>query len=199
MKDKNQDILQKVIAQLPEYEPNESVWNAIENRLPLLALNSYEPPESVWQNIDNQLVIPKNHTLPISNYPLTITHYLYLAAASMALLAIICFQMFFKNTGNSDISLHISTEIIDKQLINNNLQVTDKAFDMVETFCKNALATCQEPEFKQLKQELDELTEAQQYLKNALTAYNSDPDLVAQLAQLENERSGILKKMIERM
>lgn len=76
-------------------------------------------------------------------------------------------------------------------------QSTDEApFELVEDLCRNAAPVCEQPEFKSLKTELDELTLAQQQLREALGQYADDPDLVRQLVELERERSALLQQLI---
>jgi hypothetical protein len=196
----------ELIKNLPTYEPPETVWEAIETRLPLLEMRTYEPPVDIWESIENQLItsekVPfklkilsamKSRTLSGLRGPS------WLAAASFALLVVASFALYFNLNKKIEANLVITTEVIDNQLIQQNWTETDKDFALVEAFCETALPKCEEPEFKNLKTELDDLNKAREDLKNVLSAYNSDPEIVAQLSKLENVRSDVLKKIMARM
>lgn len=76
-------------------------------------------------------------------------------------------------------------------------QNTDNSgYAMLETLCQEALPVCEDPRFKQLKSELDELTRAHSELKGALGQYADDPALVSQLVQIEQSRNQILQQLI---
>jgi hypothetical protein len=189
------DILKK----LPTYEPPTTVWDAIETRLPLLEMPTYEPPIALWYSIENQLIIEKKAV----NTPKILRGISWrtklLAAASITIL--ITATSYWVLKAKTDISekMAVTTETIDNQLLVQEDKSIELEYQLVETFCKTALPVCEEPEFKTLKRALDELNSAHLDLKSAVSDYNSNPDLVAQLAHIENERAGILKKMMAKM
>jgi hypothetical protein len=197
--------MNELLKNLQTYEPPETVWQAIETRLPLLEMPSYEPPMDIWNSIENQLVVAEK---PVKRLILSLrgtwqlrgvkNDYWFAAAASCALLIVVSIVFFNKNK-ITETRITVTTEILDNQLLKQDWQDADKDFAMVEEFCKTAVKPCEEPEFQNLKNELDELNKAKEDLKNALNTYNSNPDMVAELSKLENERSDILKKMIEKM
>jgi hypothetical protein len=200
----------ELIKNLPTYEPPETVWEAIETRLPLLEMRTYEPPVDIWESIENQLVtsekVPfklqillsaaKSRTLAGRGVK---NNYTWLAAASFALLVVASFALYFNLNKKIESNLVVTTEVVDNQLIQQDWTETDKDFALVAAFCETALPKCEEPEFKNLKTELDDLNKAREDLKNVLSVYNSDPEIVAQLTKLENVRSDVLKKIMERM
>jgi hypothetical protein len=197
--------MKEILKNLPTYEPPEMVWEAIEIRLPLLEMPTYEPPIEIWDSLENRLVVDEK---PVKKLNLSLRGtwqlrgvkkiYWLAAAASFALLVAASLTFFNKNK-ITEASITISTETIDNQLLKQDWTEADKDFAMVEEFCKTVVTPCEEPEFQTLKNELDELNKAREDLKNALNTYNSDPDMVAQLSKLENERTDILKKMIDKM
>jgi 6-pyruvoyl-tetrahydropterin synthase len=193
--------MKEVLKNLSTYEPPHKVWEAIESRLPLLEMPLYEPPMDIWNSIENQLVEPENRPFPINNYPFILRGvkniYWLALAASIALFIAVSMTLYFNK--KQEITVAITTETLDNKLLNQDWQEADKDFALVEEFCKTVVQPCEEPEFKNLKNELEELNKAREDLKNALNTYNSDADMVAQLSKLENERSDILKKMIDKM
>ena len=55
---------------------------------------------------------------------------------------------------------------------------------------------CEQPEFKQLHNELEELTSAKNELASALGDFGTDANLVTQIKEIELERNDIVKKMM---
>jgi hypothetical protein len=189
----------ELIKNLPTYEPPEMVWEAIETRLPLLEMRTYQPPVEIWESIEIQLVTSEKPVKKLSILRGLSKQYSWLAAASFALLVVASFALYFNLNKKIEANLVVTTEVVDNQLIQQDWTETDKDFALVEAFCETALPKCEEPEFKNLKTELDDLNKAREDLKNVLSAYNSDPEIVAQLTKLENVRSDVLKKIMERM
>jgi hypothetical protein len=186
----------ELIKNLPTYEPPEKVWEAIETRLPLLEMRTYEPPVDIWESIENQLVTSEKPVKRLSILRGVKNNYAWLAAASFAILVVASFALYFNFNTKIEGNLVVTTEVVDNQLIQQNWADSDKDFALVEAFCETALPKCEEPEFKNLKTELDDLNKAREDLKNVLSVYNSDPEIVAQLTKLENVRSDVLKKII---
>lgn len=195
MDELNQHILGQALENLPMYEPPESVWAGIESRLPLLELSMYEPPADIWQSIENELLIdekPAKKPFVLRG----VSRFYWVAAASVLLIFTVGGYWFFNKNMSENTVITVSTEVVDNQLLKTENNEIESDMKIVETLCKTALPKCENPEFKNLKDELNELNEAYSQLKNALSDYNTDPDLVVQLSKLENERSSVLRKMI---
>ncbi len=88
------------------------------------------------------------------------------------------------------------TEVVDDVLIMACQQSDDSHYSIIESLCQEALPVCEEPQFKKLKAELDELTRAHDELKNALGNYADEAELVAQLVEIERSRNQILQQLI---
>lgn len=91
------------------------------------------------------------------------------------------------------------TEVVDDVLMMASRRADDPSYDIVETLCREALPVCEEPQFKQLKTELDDLTHAYSELKNALGNFADDTDMVTQLIEIERARYQILQQLIAMM
>lgn len=87
-------------------------------------------------------------------------------------------------------------EVVDDMLMMVCRQTEDPNFSIVETLCREALPVCEEPRFKQLKTELDELNHAHTELKNALGNFADDPEMVSQLIDIEKARNQILQELV---
>jgi hypothetical protein len=91
----------------------------------------------------------------------------------------------------------ISQQIVDNQLMEVCREQDNQAFELVQNLCREQMPVCKNPEFKNLKTELDELTAAQNELRQALGQYADDPELVAQIIRIEHERTSILQQIIQ--
>lgn len=197
MKELNQNNLKSALGKLPQYEPPDTIWQGIETRLPLLELPTYDAPDFVWQQIEEQLLADEK---PIKTLKILRggKFYKLAVAASIALLVSIGFW-FFKTQNTEQTTILISTEVVDNQLLKKDFDNEEHAFALVETFCKTALPVCEQPEFKTLKNELDTLNTAREELKNAIGEYAADPDLIAELTKIENERTTVLRQLVEKI
>ncbi len=200
MKELNKDMLKLAINNLPQYEPPHTLWQSTNARLTLTELPIYDAPEFVWQNIENQLSETQNPKLLTQNGQILRggNFYKFAVAASVALMVGVGFWFFkFKNTHQNNI--RVSTEIVDNQLIKNDFGSDDETFAMVEEFCKTALPVCEQPDFKNLKAELDELNTAHTRLKNAIGDYAANPDLIDEITKIDNERTTVLRQLVEKI
>ena len=212
---------------LPQYEPPDTVWQNIETRLMLRALPTYDAPDVVWQGIEKQLLkvekpvkrlkilrgvnlrkifnLPKIATtnlpkIATTNLPKIATTNLpkIAIAASVALVVSIGFW-FFRTQKTVEQTVVVSTEVVDNQLLKKDFDNEEASFALVEAFCKTATPVCEQPEFKTLKNELDTLNSARAELKNAIGDYAADADLIAELTKIENERTTVLRQLVEKI
>ncbi len=194
---------------LPQHEPQAQVWGNIENQLPLIALKEYEPPIDIWQSIENQLDSaakelqsePKNEAKirRLGGFKFSKTIQSMAAAVAILIVASVGF-LIFKNSPvlNTNMAqINITQETVDARLTPTLNADDDNAVAAIEEMCAADLPKCETPDFVHLKEELDELTDAEMTLKNAISAYNSDADLVVQLTEIENQRAAVLRKLIE--
>ncbi len=206
MKELNKHILTKAIDSLPEFEPPLAIWDYIEDNLTndfsdarlrekLQTLPSYDPPELVWEGIDAGLdkqpkfgagVIQFNNWRRIASIAATLTILLFAG-------------WWLINAESNDNSLAYSTEVLNEDLFKQDWDDDEGAFDELMQLCKIKIATCKEPEFQRLQEELDELNNAKIALKNALGKFGTDPNLISQIRDLELERTEKMKKMIEKL
>lgn len=174
--------------QLPEYEPSDEVWKKIEAGLnqnilqkAISQLPEYEPTEELWTHINQQLNPHK---------PKIIIWRWASVAASVLLIAGL---LLYKPWESPDISY--SQEKLDKQLLLSSTDDSQKQYEMIVAYCKEQTYICQNPEFKELKIELEELNLASLQLKDAVGHYNTEPELMAQLTTIEQQKADIIRKM----
>ncbi len=200
MKELNKENLNSAISKLPQYEPPDAVWQSINARLQLTELPTYDAPDFVWQNIENQLSETQNPKRKTQNWKILRGRNFFKIAIAASFVLLISVGFWFYNIKNTEInSLLISSEIVDNQLLKHDFNTDEASFAMVEQFCKTALPICEQPDFKSLKAELDELNAAHERLKNAIGDYAANPDMMGELTKVENERSAVLRQLVEKI
>ncbi|WP_028524242.1 hypothetical protein [Runella limosa] len=179
---------------LPTYTPPESVWEAVEqglNEAPLKEalqhLPMHEPPAQVWLEL--------TESLPTAR-PLRWWRY----AAAATITGLLCFVGYvFLHSPSEDTKLTYSQEKAFSSALPAQNEAIDQQYEQLQAFCETKTPVCEKPEFKDLKQQLDELTIASRQLKEALGEYNTDASLSSQLSDIEHERAELLKKLSERI
>ena len=173
---------------LPEYEPNDEVWKSIESKLndavlqeSVGRLNTYEPKADLWDGIERNLA------------PKVIRFRAWRWASLAASVALLAGVLFWYNTNNE--SLTYSEQKLDKNLLLNPADDSQPQYEMIVAYCKQRNYVCENPEFKTLKTELEELNVASTRLQAAVGQYNTEPELIAQLTNIEVQKSDILRKM----
>jgi hypothetical protein len=173
---------------LPEYSPSNEIWHQIEAKLndeilqkSIERMPVYEPEEKVWQEIEQQLS-PK------------IIGFKPLKRASVAAVLVLFFGFYFLYNFDNQ-ALVYSEENIDQSVLLNPADDSDKQYEQIIAFCKTQTYVCENPDFKTLKTELDELQIASNRLKEAIGQYNTEAQLTEQLTDLEQQKTIILRKM----
>lgn len=195
MKELNINTLQKALGQLPEYEPPTGLWDDLEAALDADGLLSesarslpqYDPPAQIWSNLENALAQKKTFRISFSRK--------ILAAAAFGLLLLGAWWFMSPDTSGQG-RVVVTQETLNEEIRNSVQEKDDAAFELVETLCASRAPVCEQPDFKALKSELDELSEAKKELRNTLGRYGDDPALAAQLVRIERERSGLLRQMM---
>lgn len=201
MKELNHDTLQNALRQLPAHEPPALLWDALETQLALDSampvpsenLPLHSPPADIWANIEARLEqeAPAAPALQSRRGGLW---WRRLSAAAAVVLLLGAGWWAMRTEGLESVEVH--QEIVDNRLLEPLQEQEDAAFEMVQHLCREQQPVCQVPEFRNLKTELDELTEARSSLREALGAYGNDPELVGQLVEIERERSRILQTLV---
>jgi hypothetical protein len=174
--------------QLPEYEPSDEVWKKIEAGLSQDTMNKiisqlpmHEPEEETWTHINEQLS---------NQEPVRIGWRWISIAASVLLIAGIAI---YKQIEGPEI--RYSQEKLDKQLLISPGDDSQKQYEMIAAYCKEQAFVCQNPEFRELKSELEDLNSASMQLKEAVGNYNTEPELMAQLSAIEQQKADVIRKM----
>lgn len=205
MKELNHNTLHNAIRTLPEYEPPVGLWDSIEEALDaeeqlsqsVQSLPQYDPPAHIWGNLEAALPIVKPMPKPVLRGTL-FRQILAVAAISLAVLG--TWWLVQKNvsaTGEAAIAVTVTQEALNAEVQSAAKENEDEGFDLVSQLCESKAPVCEDPDFKALKIELDDLTQAKNELRVALGSYGDDPTLASQLVQIERERSAVLRQMIQ--
>lgn len=203
MEEQNKKTLIEALSALPDYEPNDETWEKIEAELRGLdgilpknlglKLPEHDPPEHVWDAIARQLEIQPNEKGRVVSIGWK------KALALAASFALILFAVFFlknKETQNDEYTISYAVESLDPLLAAQDWDEDEAAFQQFLEICEAKKYICEQPAFRQLQSELEELTEAKAALKVAVGDYGADIHLVTQIKEIELERTDLLKKMM---
>lgn len=197
VQEQNYETLRNAINRLPSYEPGISVWNAIDRRLTseetldhaIAQLPSYAPPAAVWERITEDLEKPAKvrRLRPV---------WIGIAAAAVAVFAVGIYLW------NSQVPEPMETiQVVYKQVEKPNhilkadwdeedaeMQAVVDAFAQKASFVKQV-------DDESLLSEWKELNNAKAEIKTMLAKYGNDPDLVQTIAEIERQRSAVVKQM----
>lgn len=204
MEEQNKKTLIEALSSLPEHEPNEMLWEQIEEEMEgglealvpmqlLQSLPQYEPPTNAWNGIVTRLEAEK----PQAKIVRLGRRKALAVAASLALLLVAYWHFSGpKELEANVVAVNFSEETVDPLLMQHDWDEDEDAFGEFLSLCEAKKLVCEQPEFKLLQGELEELTSAKQDLKAAIGEFNTDADLVMQIKEIELERNGVLKKMM---
>lgn len=206
MEEKNKSTLDQAIRQLKDYEAPQRTWDGIELELDkvdaleqlekgLNGLPKYKAPASIWDQIENELEAPVEQKQAV----LRSIPWRKIAAAAAMVGVLLTSLNWWMNSNEESILYSYSKETVDDRLELSDWDDDEEAFDMVKEFCEIQKLVCEEPEFKNLRGELEELNEARETLVMAMENYGSDAEMIAQLTEVELERSNVLKRIIEKI
>lgn len=195
MNELNYTTLRNALNQLPVHEPPAMLWDDIETALkPTLNLPQYHPAPEIWQHIETAL--DRDATTQNNQQTWKITFGLKQLAAAAAVALTIAATIFFQQINTTTGQIAVRQEKVDDTILKTLHEPENDAFNMVQTLCQEQRPICQQPEFQQLKSELDELTAAKIELKSALGDYGNDPNLLVEMVKIERERSKILEQIV---
>ncbi len=198
----NKHILKDAINRLPQHSPPDSLWNSLELELDktveqeklqatINELPDYNPPDLVWDNIDAALSENEKPTAKVVG----MQSYRRIAVAA-AMIGVLFAMLFGLQKTNEGVQIAYSTETVEQNFFEQDWNEDEDAFAYVKEICQSNAPVCKVPEFMDLKEELDELEVAKQELQAVIGEYETNTDLIMQLAKIERERSDTLKLML---
>lgn len=143
--------------------------------------------ERIWQNIEGRIKKRKE---------IRHLYWRYAAiAATISILAVAHIEIM----SNDDVSYTTSEEIVH-QLEKDGSDVMKMETDAIEFIhysCEANIVACDTPEFKELKQELDQLDQEIQHLDEMISMYGKDEFLIKSKIKIENHKSEITRKLVQ--
>ena len=201
--EQNKKTLREALDGLPTYRAPAGGFEAIRQRVdPEAALHravadlpTYEPPPRVWQQIAAQLRAGRRgarvRRLAIRSA----------VAAAAAVLLLVLIDPFGSGKATELAgTITYSTEVLDAPIdLMAGIDEDQEAYEEILAICTAHPFSCERDHFKALRSELEELNLAHEELRAALDDFGTEPELIAQLSDLERERSGILREMMQAM
>jgi len=197
----NKHILKQAIEQLPQHEPKDSLWDDLSHALDadleqqkleqtIGELPSYNPPDSIWDNIEEGLDQQGKGRVGSLR-----TRWMgYVAAA--ALFGGLIFSVLVLNQSTDSVHISYSEETIELPANTFDWNTDEDAFAYIKELCAIEAPVCKTPDFIDLNTELKELETAKNELQEVLNEFDSQDELIMQMAKIERERSDIMKLMI---
>lgn len=180
----NYKTLQNAVRELREYEPDESIWEGMKQKMndaPLQAaltqMREYEPDERLWTLISRQPV----HRRFGWGY----------AAAAITLISAGLLLARIKTT----LPVSYTEEQVDIRLQTDMHLVTDELYRKLKTYCETETLVCGSLDYQYLQQEYERLSSASEALQQAIGSFNTEPELMRQFNDVEQQKALILNKM----
>ena len=184
---KNKNKLATKLDQLPKHTPPPSTWERLEQELlleeQLAKLPTYTPPNSVWKNMEQDLPTPSVWKK-------------YIAIAAAILFIVSASIFWYTATSTPSYELAYSQETITINMLEVELDTSEQTEEQIRIYCQVKLLACSSPEFRRLERALQELEDAKMELQAAIALVGENPDLMAQMNDIEIERSTVLQEMI---
>jgi hypothetical protein len=197
MEEHNYQTLRNAIDRMPTHEPGTSVWDAIDRRLTseetldhaIAQLPNYAPPAAVWERIAEDLQKPAK------------VRRLRPAWIGAAAAAVVVFTVgaYLWNTQTPEPVEKVQVVYAETQKPTNAIKTDwdeDDAVmqEVVEAFAQKA-SYIKEADDQSLLSEWEELKNAKSEIKTMLAKYGNDADLIRTIAEIERQRSALVKQM----
>jgi len=199
MEEKNRKTLENAILGLPSHEPPQEVWDRISIALAAdrqdrglaaatRALPRYQPPETVWQGIEQDL--QRHRRWRARRRPL-----LRLSAAAAAVALLLLFFSPLRNGLQADKVTLVAYQETAADLPSPDWNADEAAIQLVVSQFSSDIQARQDEAYHRLLAEITELNRAKSELRAAISKYGADGALLRQLAELERERTAVVKAM----
>lgn len=204
--------LRRAISDLPDHEPPASIWENISTHFnqdvsqseeslhqAIRELPEYDPPSLVWESIQKELEVEKDEDR--RDAPVTRVVPLWrrptIAASMTALLCALAWLLF--SPSGDKVSIAYSTIEVDIHAADTDQERDEIAFELVLYELEQKLALTKDPYLADLKAELADLDLAKRQVQEVMSKYGEDEALIAQITNIEHERSAVLKEMVTKI
>lgn len=193
--EQNYQTLRNAIQQLPDYEPSIAVWEVIDQRLKseetldnaLAQLTTYAPPTAVWERISEDLEKPAT---------VRRLRLVWIGAAAAAVLVVSAGTYFWNTQTPEPVeTLQVVYQEVEQpsNIVKADWDDDEADIDFVAKAYAQRVAFLQKDD--SLLSELEELNQAKLEIKTMLAKYGNDANLIRTIADIERQRSAIVKQM----
>jgi len=201
MKEKNQHILKKKIARLPNYTPPSEIWDNIKNEFSfeerlnetLKQLPEYLPQEKIWKSISSEL--NQTHKI-IGLKPIIRTIVWVSTGVAASVVALLLIKNVFTSTG-SGVKISYSEETVckDKMPVNEPYKEI-MALEFIKEQCRRNEITCSSTDFQDKIKELEKVDNELKKVNEMEMLSGSSSALITSEIKLTNLRSQLIKELI---
>lgn len=199
--EKNRKTLVHALADLPAYTAPDGKWDDIADRLDeesqfdritevAADLPLMKAPDEGWKAIEQGLDRPRRRRLlPVG----------WMRAAAVLTVLIGIAWALWPEGNQLQVVVRVEDQTPDPSLLDSDWDTDEEAFAEVVSLYQRHRTIFPQEEQRPLIKELEELNEARAELKDAMELYGRDATLLRELADIERARSGILKKMAQKI
>ncbi len=197
MKDNFNIHLKKIAGKLPQYSPDERLWNNISEELDfdeklkskIKDLPTVNHNQDLWGGIEKQL----NRNRKISGIKIRkVITWSISIAATVAIFVV--FISRYSNTSRIEISEEYQLKESFIHIPNTN---GEDPIDMLKQLCTYSMDKCNHPGFESEMNRLMQLDTEIKHLQNIIATYGDSPSLVKSLIAMENQKAGLVKELLK--
>ena len=199
MKERQKDPLHNAIRELPEYSPRPDTWDTIAQSLAadeqlskaIARMPERAPRADTWDQIATALTTERRRT---------ITRAWWTAAAAALVLWVGISLWWEYRQSPTDVVFTYREESVSRyeaEKVDTNDTLEEEALAYIEQICQKAPpATCQRPEFQELRAHLTELSQEERELQKTIEQLGYDPQLVKYQIRIENMKADATRELI---
>lgn len=192
-------LLKKTLRELPNYKPPTTAWQRIAQALQnedgeqdlqgrLQQLPMYDPPATVWQGIEGAL--PVRRIVPLRTW--------LARAAAVIALALGTWYLWPTESVRLQATYEYQTETAGLAWDSPTADWSDDEMAIAQAvaqFRNDPLARSSDY-YDDLIDEWEELTRAKAEITEIMELYGKDAQLIRQMSEIEQERSGLIRRMV---
>lgn len=171
--EKNKNVLQKAINELPQLEPDTDLWSAIEEKL--------------------------NQSKPIKGI-IKLNRWYWSASIAATISLILVYIWIYKihSTGNENVQLVYSTEENIQNEVNENKSENpfNLALQRIKEYCSTQPELCRDTVFIAMNDQLTQLDQQIYQTQNIIKEHPDQPELLKFRYKLDKEKNKTIKQMI---
>lgn len=198
MANNSSNRLKAKLENLPVFDPKDSLWNEIENRLDFdlklnVALNhlpNFEPKQELWYSISEKL----DSSVDKKTKHLRPFQWLTIAASILLLISV---GIYFSKTNKN--KLLVETELSYNEthfdLKSENLN-EGKALEMIEQLCASNQPQCNSIAFREKIGLYNELENEAIKLESVIETIGESPEIIKAMIRIENMKSQTIQELI---